>query len=169
MRRSLFPAILLASSLAILLVGCGGDKTPKAALDSADQAFRTDKDYAKAMQLYRSVLDWQGEPPPTDTERFTASLQLVRCQVFSKDFDNAVMSLEEMRKIHKDAVTHKDYCAIIRDLSSHKAIDQAIEVVRLGALAFPDKKQEFEGSVEELQKMGLSDDQMEKLKKIGYL
>lgn len=160
------------SVLALLIISLGfgcGAQTVTDVMADADKAYRADKDYTKAQTLYRSVLDWKGEGEPTKAQRFEASFNTIRCQVKQKNFDDAVKSLEEMQKIYADSMDYKDLCTIIKDLHQEKGIEQAINVLVLASEVYPDKKDKFEEMAKLLEKSNLSDEQMEKLKKLGYL
>ncbi|MHC4943398.1 MAG: tetratricopeptide repeat protein [Planctomycetota bacterium] len=152
-----------------LIVGCGGKLTPEEKLQEADQAYRADKDYDKAMKFYRKVLDWEGEGGPTQDQRYQASFNLVRCKVAKEDYEGAVDILKEMQKIYGEKVTFKNYANIISDLAKKRAVSQAIDVLELATKAFPEKEEALGNKAEELLKLGVSDKDAERLKSLGYL
>jgi len=80
-----------------------------------------------------------------------------------------VKSLEEMQKIYADSMNYKNLCTVIRDLSQERAIEQAINVLVIASEVYPDKKEQFDEQAKLLEKLDLNDEQMERLKKLGYL
>lgn len=155
--------------MAVVLAGCGGSKTPQEALGEANKAFNTEKDYAKAITLYKQVLDWKGEGTATDQNRFEASFNLTRCQVRQKEFAKAIQSLDEIQKAFKDTVTYKNYCTVITDLVSENASSDAIDVLGVAKNLFPKYEKQFEDMAGKIKKLDLTDEEMKKLQSLGYL
>jgi tetratricopeptide (TPR) repeat protein len=155
--------------LAILVMGCGGNKTPQDVLGDANKAFNTEKDYAKAITLYRQVLNWKGEGAVTDQNRFEAAFNVTRCQVRQKEFDKAVASLDELQKAFKGTVTYKNYCTVITDLMSENASSDAIDVLGKAKDLYPKYAKQFESLAEKIKKLDLTDEDMKKLQSLGYL
>jgi tetratricopeptide (TPR) repeat protein len=168
MRISLWNVLWLIL-FAGLIVGCGGKMTPDEKLQKADQAFRVDKDYDEAMKLYRKVLDWEGEGGPTQAQRYQASFNLVRCKTAKQDYAGALDILKEMQKIYGEMVSFKNYASIISDLAKKRAVSEAIDVLELATKAFPEKEDALKKKAEELLKLEVSDADVERLKKLGYL
>ncbi|MBU0753914.1 MAG: hypothetical protein KJ645_02160 [Planctomycetes bacterium] len=160
----------LALSFCVLWCGgCGGSQTPKDLLADADKAYRVEKDYEKAMTLCRNLLNWKGEGTPTDIQRFEASLTLIRCQICNKNFDEAVSGAKEMFKIHGSNMTFKNFSTLIQDLVGEKAIPQAIDLLALTGEAYPDQKDMLKERAAQIEKLVESDEDLARLKTLGYL
>jgi len=169
--RSTAIIIALLFVVSIFMLGCGGSQTPKECLADAKKAWSTDKNYDEAIVKYRQILDWPSEnkEQPDKTQRFKASLYMIKCKILGEDIKGAIADLKEIKESFKDVMTPKNYNAVIGDLMEKKAKSEAIDVLVLAAKHFPEQKDLFDKNIEILIKMGLSDEDKGKLKGLGYL
>ncbi len=164
-------AVLPFAIVVLLVSGCGTE-TPDSVLKDADTAFRTDKDYTKAIELYESVLDWKGEGEPSKTQRFNATLEIIRCRIAAKDYEQALKDTDEMCSSFADTVVLKDLTAIIGEFlkqGGEEATDHAITVIGKATEMYPDQKDQFKKWSEKIMEDGATSEQMKRLKQMGYL
>lgn len=145
---------------------CWGGDDPQAILKDANRAFFTDKDHEKAAELYREVLD--GEMKSTVDQKFSASFNLLRCQLLAKDYKGVLAGLKALQKAFPNKVTFKNYGTIISELANQQAINEAIEAVILGANHFPEAEADVKEYVSRLKKRAASKKHLDKLKAIPY-
>jgi len=153
-------------------IACGGGDDPNACLKEADQAFFSDKNYDKAGKLYTEIINWKNKSvQPTEDQRFYASFNLVRCKVFNKDYNAALVGIEDLHKTFPKQIVFKNYGTIINELVNLRAVNEAIEVVILASNHFPGAKDDIKKHAEHLKKLskkGASKEQIDKLKAIPY-
>lgn len=158
------PALVLLYAFA-----CSGSQTPGDVMAAANRNLFTDKDYEGALALYDQVLHWNGAEAPTATQRFEASLNTIRCRIFLGRTEGVKEALDQLRKEFGDRVTYKNYCTVIGDLEKQKALKSAIDVLIEAGKSFPAYKERFQQEAKKLERLGLSNEDLERLKTLGYL
>ena len=152
-----------------LSAACSGSGSPAEALSSANRKFFTDKDYSGALALYEQVLQWQGNPPPTEAQRFEASINALRCRIFTGDTKGVKEELSGIGEKFGKKLTYKNYCTVIGDLEKGKDLKTAIDVLIEAGKKFPEYKDRFQLEAKKLERLGLSNEDLERLKTLGYL
>lgn len=169
MRSPTFP-LLLILSLGFFVVACGGGESPTDILAEATKA-RIDKDYQGAIILYQKLLNWKGEEEgaPTKDQRFQAALYLIECKIGVKKYDEAVTDVKSMKDAYGKKMEFKKYTHCLNLLARARATSSAIDVLQYTGDLFPEKKEMLSDRAEFIQEMGATPEDIERLKKLGYL
>jgi len=166
--RSIFPLVLSLLILAFS-TACSGSGGPAEVLSSANRKFFSENDYSGALALYERVLQWKGEPAPTDAQRFEAALNALRCRIFTGQTQGVKAELDKIGEAFGNKLTYKNYCTVIGDLEKRKELKAAIDVLIEAGKKFPDYKERFQQEAKKLERLGLSNEDLERLKTLGYL
>ena len=147
-------------------------ETPAAQMEAADEAVRA-RDFETALTLYDGLIDWKGEGQVSAGERFKASLESVKCLIALGRAQEGVDRYQQMFGQYGELTgpdAHKPTLAVLQTLVQQKAHpDISIAFVELAQEKHPDKKENFGGLVEKIKQAGLNVEQLEKLRKLGYL
>lgn len=165
----------ITASLAFALLGaCSQAPSTPADLMAAADSARDAGDPAKALELYAAVLDWKGEGSVSAGERFKAALESVKCRIAAGDAEAGVAAYKEMYDSFSSemgsAGAYKHTLAVLTKLIDQKADPTvSIDLLAVAGEKHPAQKENFAKLVKKLESQGLSDDQLAKLKGLGYL
>lgn len=162
--------LLLILSLGISVVACGGGESPADLLAEATKA-RIDKDYQEASTLYQKLLNWKGEEEgaPTKDQRFQAAFDLIECKIGVKSYDEAVADVKSMKDAYGGKMDFKKYTHCLNLLARARATSSAIDVLQYTGDLFPEKKEMLTDRAEFIKEMGATPEDIERMKKLGYL
>jgi len=166
--------IMLVALLSLVLLSCGGcPDTPEGQLTAAKEA-KADEDYAAAYKLYQGLLNWQGEGAATQSQRFQAVLESIKCQIHLGQFEEAVESFVKLENTFAEEMgapgAHKYALAVTHVLVDKKApVLVTAEVLAYAGEKYPDQKDDFDKHGKALKEMATTDEEREALKKLGYL
>jgi len=165
--------LLLLLLVCSALVACGGSKTPADQDKLAGQAM-VDEDYAKALELFQELLNWQGEQTVDAKLRFKASLESVKCLALLERFDEMMESFKALETDFPEEMAKPDaykHSLAVSNLLFKKNAEVAIigGLLKYSGEKYPDMKAKFDAHVEDLKKRATSDKDKEALKALGYL
>lgn len=169
--RPIFPALVFV--FLSVLASCGGSKTPDEQLTEADAAKRA-RDFGSALELYEGLLAWNGEGDVGARQRFQASLESVKCLIALDREEDGVERFKAMYVDFGDDMNdpkaYKHTLAVISTLIQEKADPGvSIDLLEVAKEKHPEQQDQFGKLVEKLLNQDVSDEQMARLKTLGYL
>lgn len=166
----LFTSLLL---LALLGACTKAPTTPAEQMAAADAA-RDAGDHQQAVALYDALLAWKGEGTVDEADRFRAALEAVKCRIAAGEAQAGVEAYKKLYESFPNAMedegAYKHTLAVLTRLIDEKADPMvSIELLELAGKKHAAQKENFAKLAKKLESQGLSDDQLAKLKGLGYL
>ena len=163
------PGLLLA-----ILTSCGGGgaETPESRMARADEA-KAAQDYQQALELYDGLIDWNGEETVAPATRFKASIESVKCLIAASRSEEGVERYSSMFGQYPELEADRAYkhaLALLRALDDANAdADFSIALLDVAKKRYPEQQAGFTEWGEKLLTQNLDDEQMAKMRTLGYL